>query len=312
MNFARRRFLHLAAGAAVLPAISHFAWAQSYPTRPITMIVALAPGSAIDVIGRVLADRMSKLLLQPIVVENVTGAEGSIGAGRVARERPDGYTISMGAISTQVLNGALYSLPYDVLNGFAPISPVATAPYILFARNTMPAKDLKELIAWLKANPNKASAGISFGSSHVLTAFFQKETGTQFALVPYRGNPFQDLAAGQIDLTFAAPVILPLLRAGNIKAYAVTNELRLAAAPDVPTFAEIALPGLSYSAWAGLWAVCAACGREPEPRWAASFYPWPYAEADSPVYAAPRSRGRFYGFVRNQASARQHSDAHLP
>jgi tripartite-type tricarboxylate transporter receptor subunit TctC len=154
----------LAAVAVALPAISHFAWAQSYPTRPITMIVALAPGSAIDVIGRVLADRMSKVLLQPIVVENVTGAEGSIGAGRVARARSDGYTFAMGAISTQVMNGALYSLPYDVLSDFAPISPVATAPYILFARK-MPAKDVKELIAWLKANPNKASAGISFGSS---------------------------------------------------------------------------------------------------------------------------------------------------
>jgi len=139
-QYSRRRFLHLAAGAAVLPAITQFAWAQSYPTRPITMIVALAPGSAIDVIGRVLADRMSKLLLQSIVVENVTGAEGSIGAGRVARARPDGYTIAMGAIGTQVMNGALYSLPYDVLNGFAPISPVATAPYMLFARNTMPAR----------------------------------------------------------------------------------------------------------------------------------------------------------------------------
>jgi tripartite-type tricarboxylate transporter receptor subunit TctC len=254
MEIRRRRFLHLAAGAVALPAVSRIAKAQSYPTRPITMIVPLALGSAIDVIGRVLADRMSKFLLQPIVVENVTGAEGSIGAGRVARARPDGYTVAMGAISTHVLNGALYSLPYDVLNGFASISPVATAPYILFARNTMPAKDLKELIAWLKANPNKASAGISFGSSHVLTAFFQKETGTRLALVPYRGNPFQDLAAGHIDLTFAAPVILPLLRAGNIKAYAVTNELRFAPAPDVPTFAEIALPELSYSAWAGLFA----------------------------------------------------------
>jgi tripartite-type tricarboxylate transporter receptor subunit TctC len=197
---------------------------------------------------------MSKLLLQPIVVENVSGAEGSIGAGRVARARPDGYAISMGSISTHVLNGALYSLPYDVLNGFAPILPIARAPQILFARNTMPARDLKELIAWLKANPHKASAGISFGTGHLLTAFFQKETGTQFTLVPYRSNPFQDLAAGQIDLTFATGVILPLLRAGTIKAYAVTSELRLASAPDVPTFAELALPGLSYSAWAGLFA----------------------------------------------------------
>jgi tripartite-type tricarboxylate transporter receptor subunit TctC len=204
--------------------------------------------------ARILAERMSKWLLQPIIVENVTGAEGTIGTGRVARSRPDGYVIDLGGFSAHVLNAALYSLPYDVLNDFAPISPLATVPYILFARNTMPAGDLKELIGWLKANSNKALAGIYVGSGQILTAFFQKETGTQFTLVPYRGNPIQDLAAGQIDLTFSQPVWLPLLRAGTVKAYAVTTEARLALAPDIPTFAEIGLPALSYSPWTGLFA----------------------------------------------------------
>src|SRR5215831_19401304 len=137
------------------------------------MIVPFAPGSPIDVLGRILAERMSKSLLQPIIVENVTGAEGTIGTGRVARARPDGYVIDLGGFSAHVLNAALYSLLYDVLTDFAPISPLGTVPYILFARNTMPARDLKELIAWLKANSNKASAGTNVRSNQILTAFFQ-------------------------------------------------------------------------------------------------------------------------------------------
>ena len=159
-------------------------------------------------------------------------------------------------MGTHVLNGAFYSLPYDVLNDFAPISPLVTVPYVLFARKTMPAKDLNELIAWLKANPNKASAGITSVGYRLLAAFFQKETGTQFALVPYRGGApaMQDLVAGQIDLLFGTPDQLPLMRAGSIKAYAVTSDTRLALAPDIPTFAEMGLPALSYSAWFGLFA----------------------------------------------------------
>ena len=250
----RRRFLRLAASAAAFPAVSGDASAQSYPVRPITMIVPFAPGSPIDVLGRILAERMSKRLLQPIVVENVTGAEGNIGTGRVARARPDGYVIDLGGFSAHVLNAALYSLPYDVQNDFVPISPLVTVTYVLFAQNTMPARDLKELILWLKANSDKASAGFNVGSGQILAAFFQKETGTQFALVPYRGNPIQDVAAGQIDLTFTQPAWLPLLRAGTVKAYAVTSEARLALAPDIPTFAEIGLPALSYSPWTGLFA----------------------------------------------------------
>jgi len=158
--------------------------------------------------------------------------------------------------STHVLNGAFYSLPYDVLNDFVPIAPLATTPAVLLARKTMSPIDLNELISWLKANPNKASVGIIVASIHLITAFFQKETGTQLTLVPYRGvaPAVQDLAAGQIDLLFASPDTLPLVRAGNIKAYAVTSDARLALAPDIPTFAEMGLPAVSYSGWYALFA----------------------------------------------------------
>jgi tripartite-type tricarboxylate transporter receptor subunit TctC len=247
MKLPRRTFLQLAGATSAVPAFSRIARAQVYPTRPITMIVPFAAGGTTDVAGRVLAERMRGSLGQPIIIENVTGADGSIGTGRVARARPDGYTIELGLSSTHVLNGALYSLPYDVSNDFEPVAALATNPQFLYARKTMPAKDLNELVARLKANPNKASAGIGATTVRLNTAFFQKRTGTQFALVPYRGvaPAIQDLVAGQIDLTFSAPDALPLARAGTIKAYAVTGDTRSALAPDIPTFAEMGLPSLS-------------------------------------------------------------------
>jgi tripartite-type tricarboxylate transporter receptor subunit TctC len=256
MNLPRRKFLHLAAGAAALPAAARIASAQAYPTRPITMIASLAAGSASDTTGRIMAERMRRPLGQPVIVENVSGADGSIGTGRAARARPDGYTIDIGTLNTHVLNGAFYSLQYDVLNDFAPISPLITTPFVLFARKAIPAKDLNELIAWLKANPNKASMGVNAVGPRLVAAFFQKETGTHFGLVPYRGVPpaMQDLVAGQIDLFFGAPDQLTLMRAGSIKAYAVTSNARLAVAPDIPTFAEMGLPALLWSSWYGLFA----------------------------------------------------------
>src|SRR5215467_16383241 len=256
MVLQRRRFLQLAAGAAALPAMSRIARAQTYPTRPITMIVPSLPGNAGDGVARVVAERMRQSLGQPIIIENVGGAGGSIAAGRAARAKPDGYTIDLGIISTHVLNGAFYSLPYDVLNDFAPISLLATTAAILYAGKTVPAKDLRELITWLKANPNKASAGIPIASYHLLTAFFQKETATQFTLVPYRGAAIamQDLVAGQIDLLFNPPDALPLVRAGSIKAYAVASDTRFALTPGIPTFGEMGLPTVSYSGWWGLFA----------------------------------------------------------
>jgi tripartite-type tricarboxylate transporter receptor subunit TctC len=220
------------------------------------MIVPAAAGGPLDVTGRVLAERMRRSLGQPVVIENVAGADGSIGAGRAARARSDGYTIDYGFLGNHVLNGAFYSLPYDVINDFAPISPLATASNVLFAKKAMPAEKLNELIAWLKANPNKASMGITTAGYRLAAAFFQKETGTHFVLVPYRGGApaVQDLTASQIDLLFGTPGDLPLARAGSIKAYAVSSDTRLALAPDIGTFAEMGLPGLSYSAWTGFFA----------------------------------------------------------
>jgi len=157
MKPARRKFLHLAAGVVALPAVSRVAIAQTYPTRPITMIVPYAAGGVSSVVGQIVAERMRRLLGQPIIIENVGGADGSIGVGRAARARPDGYTINIGTIGTNVLNASFYSLSYDVLNDFTPVSPLAKSPIILFARKSMRATDLRELIAWLKSNPNQAS-----------------------------------------------------------------------------------------------------------------------------------------------------------
>jgi tripartite-type tricarboxylate transporter receptor subunit TctC len=180
MKFPRRQFLHLAAGAAALPVMSRIARAQAYPSRPITMIVPQGAGGAPDVTGRVVAERMGGLLGQPIIIENIIGAGGTIGTRRAARAMPDGYTINLGTVGTHVMNGAFYSLQYDLLNEFEPISPLAANPLVLFGRKTIPAKDLSELVAWLKANSNKASVGINNSGPHLLAAFFQKETETRF------------------------------------------------------------------------------------------------------------------------------------
>jgi tripartite-type tricarboxylate transporter receptor subunit TctC len=258
VKLARRQFLHVATGAAALPVLSHVAKAQAYPSRPITMIVPLAPGGGIDVTGRVLAERMRRSLGQPVIIENVTGADGNIATARAVRARADGYTIQIGFISTHALNGAFYSLSYDIVNDFAPISPIVTFSGVYFGRKTLPANDLQELIAWLKANPTKASAGIYSVGGRVISAHFQRETKTQFTLVPYRGLApmLQDMTADQIDICLSGvPAFLPLVRTGKIRAYAVTSEQRLAAAPEIPTVGEFGLPALSYPPfWFGLFA----------------------------------------------------------
>ncbi len=259
MKLPRRRFLHLAAGAAALPVISRSARAQAYPSRPITAVVAFAAGGSGDTIARILAEHMRATLGQTIVIENVGGAAGSIGVGRVARAAGDGYTLSFGNWPTHVLNGAIYSLPYHVLNDFEPIALLVTESILIVAKKSMPPNDLKGLIAWLKANPDKASAGTTGagGVGHVIGVFFQKETGTQFQFVPYRGlgPAMQDLVAGQIDMMFDTSAnSLPQVHAGSIKAYAVTAKNRLAAAPEIPTVDEAGLPGFYSSNWRGLWA----------------------------------------------------------
>ena len=183
-------------------------------------------------------------------------ANHEFGASRAARARPDGYTIILGFFGSHVVNGAYYSLPYDVINDFAPISLLVTFPLVLFVRKTMPAQNLNELVAWLKANPNRASAGTFAAGQRLLCAFFRNETGTQFTFVPYRGDgaAMQDLIAGQIDLLFYSLDSLPLARSGSIKAYAVTGDTRSVLAPEIPTMAEIGLPAVSYSTWLGFFA----------------------------------------------------------
>jgi tripartite-type tricarboxylate transporter receptor subunit TctC len=256
MKLPRRNFLRLAAGAAALPAVPRIATAQTYPSRPITEIVPAPAGGGAEGVVRLLAERMKESLGQPIIIENVSGADGSIGTGRAARARPDGYTIVIGFLGSHVLNGAFYSLQYDVLNDFAPISPLFTTSIVLFGKKTMPGEDLRELIVWLKTHPTKGSVGIFAAGGRLFAAFFQKKTGTQFTVVPYRGlaPAVQDLIAGHIDLFFGTPDFLSLVRVGSIKAYAVGSDTRSALAPDIPTFAEMGLPGLLWSAWVGLFA----------------------------------------------------------
>ena len=232
--------------------------AQVYPSRPITMVVPLPAGSAFDVTARLLADRMRVSFGQPVIVENPTGASGSVGTGRCARAAPDGYALCFGGMGTHVLNGAVFALPYDVLKDFEPVSLIATAQLLIVAKKAMTANDLKELIAWLKANPGKASQGNGGPGSltHLAGISFQQETGTQFRSIPYRGAAaaVNDLVAGHIDIMIdLAPNSLPQVRAGNIKAYAVMAATRLAVAPDIPTVDEAGLPGFFMSAWQGIW-----------------------------------------------------------
>jgi tripartite-type tricarboxylate transporter receptor subunit TctC len=192
-------------------------------------------------------------------VENVSGAGGSIGVGRVARAAHDGYTLCVGNLSSHVMNGAVYALQYDVIADFVPVALLSVQPMLIVARKSLPASDLRELVAWLKANPGKASLGIQgIGTAgHVFGVFFYKQTGTSVQLVPYRGAgpAMQDLVAQQIDFMIDTPTnSLPQVRAGNIKAYAVTAQRRLASAPDIPTVDEAGLAGFHFSFWQALWA----------------------------------------------------------
>jgi len=232
--------------------------ADVYPSRPITMVVPFPAGGPTDTLARILAEGMKANLGQPVIIENISGAGGSIGAGRVARAAPDGYVISIGHIQTHALNGAVLKLPYDVVSDFEPVSLVADTPQWVVGKNTLPAKDLAELIAWMKDRPDKATVGsVGVGGPPDLAAiYFQKQTGTSFQLVPYKGGAplLQDLIAGQIDLTFGqAANYLSHVRGGRLRPYAVLARKRWWAAPDVPTMEEAGVPGFYMSFWHGLW-----------------------------------------------------------
>jgi tripartite-type tricarboxylate transporter receptor subunit TctC len=254
----RKLILAAATFAAVLGGAGP-AGAQTYPVRPIMMIVPLATGGSTDTIARIVAEGMRPTLGQPVIVENVTGAGGSIGVGRVARSAPDGYTIGIGQWGTNMANGAIYPLQYDLVQDFEPLALIATQPFMIVARKTMPANNLTELIAWLKSNSDKASEGNSgVGTpSHVAGILFQNLLGTRWTMVPYRsaGLSIQDLVAGQIDVMLDTPAVSGgLVKGGSLKAYAVTAKERIATMPDLPTTDEAGLPGFYFSFWHALWA----------------------------------------------------------
>jgi tripartite-type tricarboxylate transporter receptor subunit TctC len=233
--------------------------AQPYPSHPVTLIVPFGAGGPVDTLARSLSDAMRRSLGQAVLIENVTGASGTIGVGRAVRAAPDGYTVSMGNWPSHIVNGAIYTLPYDVLKDFEPVARLPSNPYVVVARKDLPAANLKELIDWLKANPDKATQGTGGPGSgqHVSGVYFQNVTGTRFQFVPYRAGSseiMRDLVAGHIDLTFdQAITALPHVRSGQVKAYAVTSSNRLAAAPDVPSVDEAGAPGVYISTWYGMW-----------------------------------------------------------
>jgi tripartite-type tricarboxylate transporter receptor subunit TctC len=260
MMFRHRAALLLVASVAALCTTTPAARAQDYPARPITMIVPFPPGGPNDTLGRIMAERLRVSLGQPVIVENVSGANGTIGVGRVARAAPDGYTIGVGTWATHVVNPAIYSLAYDTVKDFEPLVLLAASAPILVGRITLSANNLTELIAWLKANPDKATMGtVGPGSPpHVAGIAFQNRTDTRFRFVPYRGTApaMQDMLAGQIDLLIDSPIqSLPQLRAGKIRAYALFDKDRYPSAPDVPTTDDAGLPGFHMTVWNALWAV---------------------------------------------------------
>ena len=250
--------LSIASAFAVFAAVSGAA-AQTYPTRPVTVIVPFAAGGVTDIVARIVSERMKTALGQSVIIENVSGAGGTIGVTRLFRAAPDGYTLVVGQWTSHVGAGAMYPVTFDYLNDFEPVSMLSVAPLWIVGRSNLPAKDLRELIAWLKANPDKASAATTgLGSGiHMCLVYFQNMTGTRFPLAPYRGAAplMQDMLAGQIDLSCPeAGQTLPQYRAGNIKAYAVLTQKRWFAAPDVPTIDEAGVPGLHFPFWHAIWA----------------------------------------------------------
>jgi tripartite-type tricarboxylate transporter receptor subunit TctC len=259
MRCIRAMFLAASVLAGATAQAAAQAAAQAYPSRPVTVVVPFPAGGPSDTLVRLLGEHMRGTLGQPIVVENVPGASGSIAAGRVARADPDGHTLILGSWVTHVVNGAVYALKYNVVDDFVPIAPVGTNPLLIVAKKSIPANDLKELIGWMKANGDKATQGITGAGTalHIAGIFFKKETGTSHPFVSYKGGApaVQDLVAGQIDMMIdIAANSLPQVAGGNIKAFAVTAKQRLGAAPTIPTVDEAGLPGLHVSIWYALWA----------------------------------------------------------
>lgn len=259
MDFPRRALLKWAGAGLAVQALSGRVLARDFPSAPITLVTPFPAGGPSDTIARLLAEYMSADLGQRVVVENVSGANGGIGVGRVARAKPDGYTLVIGQTGTHVLNGAMYDLQYDLLADFRPVAMLTDSPIMLVGKQGLPIDDVPGLIAWLRANPGKASAGIpGVGSlAHVCFTLFQNVTKTDFVLVPYRGvaPAVQDLSSGALDLMITDLIsTLPLVRAKSIKAFAVTSPVRMDLAPELPTMKEAGFPQIEVSIWHGVWA----------------------------------------------------------
>lgn len=255
----RREFITLLGGLALasLLGLADSAIAE-YPERPITIIVPFAAGGPSDVMARILADRMRFTLKQPVLVENVTGAGGSIGVTRAVRSAPDGYTISFGHLGTHVFNGAIYPLTFDLLTDLEPVAMLPSNPMVIVSKNDVPAKTLKEFIAWAKQNSGKVSAGTAGAGSgsHVAGLYFENITGVKLQFVPYRGTgpALNDLMAGQIDIMIdQTSNSINQIRFGKIRAYAVTDQKRVPTADDIPTVDEAGLPGFYMTLWSGMW-----------------------------------------------------------
>ena len=259
MKFPRRTFLRLAAGAAALPALPRLGHAQAYPSRPITMVVPYLAGGPADGLARPLAERMSQALGQQVVIENIPGQSGVPGVERAVKAAPDGYTLSYGHNGSHVVNGAVYSLSYDLRSDLEPVALLPSNPLMISARKDFPAANLRELIAWLKANPGKVGVGNVGPASgtNVNAIYFQNITGTRFQFVPHKSvqTAIKALTSGELDLLFdQASHSLSYLRAGSIKVFAVTSKTRTVSAPDVPTTDEGGLAGFHSANWYGLWA----------------------------------------------------------
>jgi tripartite-type tricarboxylate transporter receptor subunit TctC len=245
-------------GAALLAAISTLAAAQAYPSRPVTVTVPFAAGGPTDTIARIMAERMSRALGQTVVVENVTGAGGTIAGNKIAHAAPDGYSVAIGHVGTHVIAGAVQKTSYDVFNDFEPVAMIAANPQIIVTNPGNPAKDLKELIAWTKSQgkPITSGTGGPGTPSHIMAVYYGNTTGAPMEPIHYKGSgpAIQDLIAGHIQMGFEqAANAIPQIKGGKIKAYAVTSKTRLAAAPEIPTVDEAGLPTFYMSIWHAYW-----------------------------------------------------------
>jgi tripartite-type tricarboxylate transporter receptor subunit TctC len=251
-----RWFVLAMIAVAAISGLTESGSAQSFPSRPITMIVPFSAGGPTDTIARVIGERMGQSLGQSVIIENVTGAGGTIAAARVAHASPDGYTLDIATWSTHVVTPVIYQLSYDVFRDFDPVAWLTQTPLLLVSKTDIPANNLRELIAWLKSNPNAILLGSAGGTDQVAGYLLQQQTGAQIQVVPYRGlaPAMQDLLAGRIDLLFDQPSdAMPQIRSGSIKGYAVTADKRAAVAPGIPTVDEAGLPGLHLTPWHSLW-----------------------------------------------------------